>query len=96
MISDYRSGQLDTKSDQFRIITGIASLLALTIPVFGFNPVQGQIITQVFNVFILPLVIVGFLVLAGARAMAPQSEFEFSVAATGAFGDVLSGTSRYR
>ena len=53
LIEDYRSGKLDTQSTQFRIITGIAALFALTIPVFGFNPVKGQLLTQVFNVFVL-------------------------------------------
>jgi len=61
LVADYRSGKLDTSSTQFRVITGVACLLALTIPVFGFNPIKGQILTQVFNVFILPLVILGIL-----------------------------------
>jgi len=63
MLGDYNSGQLDVKSKRFKIITGIASVLALTVPVFGFNPVQGQIITQVFNVFALPLVVLSIMVL---------------------------------
>ena len=41
----------------------MVSLLALTVPVFGFNPIKGQIITQVFNVFGLPLAIFSFLYL---------------------------------
>ncbi len=69
MLSDYRSGKLDTSSKQFKIITGIASILALTIPVFSFNPIQGQILTQVFNVFVLPLVVIGFLVLANRKVL---------------------------
>ncbi|MFY0688407.1 MAG: divalent metal cation transporter [Cyclobacteriaceae bacterium] len=63
MVADYSSGKLDVKSSRFRIITGIASLLALSIPVFGFNPIKGQIITQVFNVFGLPLVVMSILIL---------------------------------
>ena len=61
LIEDYRSGKLDTTSRQFRIITGIASVLALTIPVLGFNPIKGQLLTQVFNVFVLPLVVAGMI-----------------------------------
>ena len=64
MLSDYRSGELDTKSKQFKWVTGVASAVALTIPIFGANPVQGQIVTQVFNVFVLPIVVIGFIVLA--------------------------------
>jgi len=63
MLGDYNSGKLDVQSSRFKIITGIASVLALTVPIFGFNPIKGQIITQVFNVFGLPLVVLSFLVL---------------------------------
>ena len=69
LIEDYRSGKLDTRSTQFRVITGIASVLALTIPVLGFNPIKGQILTQVFNVFVLPLVIVGIIVIINNRRL---------------------------
>jgi len=63
MFGDYSSGKLDVTSNRFRIITGIGSILALSIPAFGFNPIQGQIFTQVFNVFALPLVVISFLLL---------------------------------
>jgi manganese transport protein len=67
LIEDYRSGKLDTKSRQFRIITGVASVLALAIPVLGFNPIKGQLLTQVFNVFVLPLVVAGIIVVVNKR-----------------------------
>ena len=63
MLGDYNSGKLDVASGRFQVITGIASVLALSVPVFGFNPIQGQIFTQVFNVFALPLVVLCFLLL---------------------------------
>lgn len=63
MLGDYNTGKLDVKSKRFRLITGIGSILALSIPTFGFNPIQGQIFTQVFNVFALPLVVLSFLIL---------------------------------
>ena len=63
MLGDYSSGRLDVSSSRFKLITGVASVLALCVPVFGFNPVQGQIFTQVFNVFALPLVVGSFLFL---------------------------------
>ena len=69
LIEDYRSGKLDTQSKQFRIITGIASVLALTIPVLGFNPIKGQLLSQVFNVFVLPLVVVGIIVVINNRKL---------------------------
>lgn len=63
MIGDYNSGKLDVESKRFKGITAVASLLALCVPIFGFNPIKGQIITQVFNVFALPLVILSFFLL---------------------------------
>jgi len=63
LIADYQSGKLDTNSKQFRILAAIASVIGLAVPVFGANPVQAQILTQVFNVFILPLVIFGIMFL---------------------------------
>lgn len=63
MVSDYSSGNLDVTSRRFRVITGLASLLALSIPVFGVNPIKGQILTQVMNVFGLPLVVLSFFML---------------------------------
>ena len=69
LIEDFRSGRLDTRSRQFRIITGVASVLALTIPVLGFNPIRGQLLTQVFNVFVLPLVVAGIIVVINNRKL---------------------------
>ena len=69
MIADYQSGKLDTSSRQFKTITGFAALLALTIPLFGFNPIKGQILTQVFNVFVLPLVVFGMIVLVNRKSL---------------------------
>ncbi|MBV6639285.1 MAG: divalent metal cation transporter [Cyclobacteriaceae bacterium] len=63
MMSDYSSGKLDVSSRRFRIITAVACVIALTVPVFGFNPIKGQIITQIFNVFGLPLVVISLLIL---------------------------------
>jgi Mn2+/Fe2+ NRAMP family transporter len=57
LISDYRDGELDTSSARFRILTGIACLMGLTVPVLGANPIAAQIVTQVAGVFVLPLVI---------------------------------------
>lgn len=69
MIADYQSGNLDTGSKQFKAITGIAALLALTIPLFGFNPIKGQILTQVFNVFVLPLVVLSITILVNRKSL---------------------------
>lgn len=69
LIADYQSGKLDTNSRQFRIITAFACLFALIVPVFGSNPVEMQIVSQIFNVFVLPLVIVGIMLLINNKGL---------------------------
>jgi Mn2+/Fe2+ NRAMP family transporter len=69
LVADFRNGKLDLKSRQFKILTAVACLLSLTVPIFGFNPVQAQIITQVVNVFALPLVILGIMILINRRQL---------------------------
>jgi len=67
LIADYQSGELDTSSKQFRIITFIACLVALIGPVFGANPIEIQILSQVFNVFVLPAVILGIILIINSK-----------------------------
>lgn len=69
MIADYQQGKLDTTSKQFKIITGVACLIGLAVPIFGANPIKAQILTQVFNVFVLPLVIAGILILTNRKEL---------------------------
>lgn len=57
LIADYKNGTLDTKSHRFRILTAIACVVGLSVPILGANPIVAQIATQVANVFVLPLVI---------------------------------------
>jgi len=69
MIADYQKGKLDTSSNQFKIITGIACIVGLAVPIFGANPIKAQILTQVFNVFVLPLVIIGIIILINKKEL---------------------------
>lgn len=69
MVADYQAGKLDTSSKQFKIIAGVACLIGLTVPVLGVNPIKAQILTQVFNVFVLPLVILGIIVLTNKKEL---------------------------
>lgn len=57
LLADFKSGELDTRSKQFKVLTLVAAIVGLTVLIIGANPVEAQIITQVFNVFILPIVI---------------------------------------
>jgi len=63
LIADYREGVLDTKSKQFRVLTAIAALIGLTVPILGANPIIAQIVTQVAGVFVLPFIIAVIIVL---------------------------------
>jgi manganese transport protein len=69
LLADYQSGELDTNSKQFRIITAIACVFALIVPVYGANPIEMQILSQVFNVFVLPLVIIGIILLINNKRL---------------------------
>ena len=69
LLADYQSGTLDTNSRQFRIITAVASVVALAVPIFNANPIEIQILSQVFNVFVLPLVIIGIIVLINNKKL---------------------------
>lgn len=69
LIADYQEGKLDIKSTQFKVLTGIACLVGLTVPVLGVNPINAQILTQVFNVFVLPLVILGMMILINKKKL---------------------------
>ncbi len=69
LIADYQDGALDTGSKRFKILTGLASLVGLTVPVLGANPIAAQIATQVAGVFVLPLVIGGILYLVNRKDM---------------------------
>ncbi len=67
LVADYQSGILDTNSRQFRIITAIACLVALIGPAFGANPIEIQILSQVFNVFVLPIVVLGIILMLSSK-----------------------------
>lgn len=67
LISDYRHGEMQTGTPLFRILTGIAALAGLTIPILGTSPVITQIASQVTLVFVLPLVICLMLVMINKK-----------------------------
>jgi Mn2+/Fe2+ NRAMP family transporter len=69
LIADYKEGKLDTNSPRFRILAAIACLFGLTVPILGFQPIFAQLITQVFNVFVLPLVVAGFIYLVNHKEL---------------------------
>lgn len=79
LIADYQSGRLDTSSKQFKRITAFACLFALIVPIFGSNPVEMQILSQIFNVFVLPLVIIGIFFLINKKEVIKDAKPHFLI-----------------
>ncbi|MHB1104961.1 MAG: Nramp family divalent metal transporter [Lutibacter sp.] len=79
LLADYQSGKLDTSSRQFRIVTAIASVVALIVPVFGANPIEMQILSQVFNVFVLPIVVFGIILMVNNKKVMKGFKTGFGV-----------------
>ena len=79
LLADYQSGELDTTSRQFKVITFIACLFALIVPIFGANPIQLQILSQVFNVFVLPAVIIGIFFLTNRMDVMDGNKFSLFI-----------------
>jgi manganese transport protein len=79
LVADYQSGTLDTNSAQFRIITAIACLVALIGPAFGANPIEIQILSQVFNVFVLPIVILGIILMLQSKKVMKDYKTDLGV-----------------
>ena len=69
LIGDYKNGKMESQSVLFRVLTAVASLIGLTVPILGTNPIVAQIATQVANVFVLPLVITLILVLINRESL---------------------------
>lgn len=79
LIADYQSGILDTSSTRFRVITAIACLVALIGPAFGANPIQIQILSQVFNVFVLPIVVLGIILMLSNKKVMKEYKTSLGV-----------------
>ena len=79
LVADYQSGTLDTNSRQFRIITAVACLVALIGPAFGANPIEIQILSQVFNVFVLPIVILGIILMLSSKKVMKEYQTSLGV-----------------
>ena len=67
LISDWRSGKMETKTPLFRITCLAAALWGLVVPALGGNPVTVTILAQISNVFVLPLTVFAILWLLNRR-----------------------------
>ncbi len=67
LISDYQNKPVEYKGMTFRVLSGVAILFGLIVPVFGFRPVSAMIISQVFQVFLLPIVVLAMMYLTNRK-----------------------------
>ena len=77
LVADYRRGELDTNSTLFRILAAVACLFGLIIPILGAQPIIAQIITQVVNVFVLPIVVLGIIMLINRKDLMNEHKAGF-------------------
>lgn len=92
LISDYRHGEMQTGTPLFKVLTGIAALAGLTIPILGKSPVITQIASQVTLVFVLPLVILLIIVLLWKQKERPGILFTVLMALAFVFACIVSYT----
>lgn len=67
LIADYRGVPLDMKSPLFRILCALPLLFGLVVPVFHARPVLAMIISQSFQVFVLPIVTLSIIYLINRK-----------------------------
>ena len=63
LISDYRSGKMETDTPLFRWICLGACAWGLVVPALGGNPILVTVAAQISNVFVLPLTVLAILLL---------------------------------
>ncbi|MDR0337601.1 MAG: Nramp family divalent metal transporter [Planctomycetaceae bacterium] len=69
LLADYRSETMMPQKTEFRLLALVACLIGLAVPIFGANPIYVQVLTQVSQVFILPIVIGGITILVNRRSL---------------------------
>lgn len=67
LVSDYRSGKMETDTPLFRWVCLGACVWGLVVPALGGNPIVVTIAAQISNVFVLPLTILAILLLLNRK-----------------------------
>lgn len=58
LIGDYRDRPINYKGPLFRLLSGGGLLFGLVVPILGARPVFAMLISQLFQIFVLPVVVV--------------------------------------
>ncbi|MFC1552812.1 Nramp family divalent metal transporter [Candidatus Latescibacterota bacterium] len=94
LIADYRGVPVNMKSTGFRVLCGIALLFGLIVPVFHARPVLVMVMTQCFQIFILPLITVSIIYLLNKKEIMGQYKagfwLNFGCVATLVFAVIIS------
>jgi len=69
LISDYENRPVVYKGSRFRLMTGIALLFGLIVPAFGFKSVYAMLISQLFQIFVLPIVVIAIIYLLNRKSI---------------------------
>jgi Mn2+/Fe2+ NRAMP family transporter len=77
LISDYRNIPVKYMGASFRILSGVAILFGLTVPILQFKPVFAMIVSQAFQVFLLPIVVLAMMYLINRRDLMKESRAGF-------------------
>ncbi len=67
LIADYRNKPVKYKGPLFRILAGVAILFGLVVPVLGARPVFVMLISQLFQIFVLPVVVLAIIYLLNRK-----------------------------
>lgn len=97
LIGDFRQGELQIRTPLCRIIAAFVCFLGLMVPLLGANPIAAQIMTQIAQVFVLPLIIILMQILVNRRSVMGEHRAGvlLNIGMTGAFlfSLVISGTA---
>ncbi len=67
LIGDYRGAPVSMKSKMFRYMCGVALLFGLLVPVFHARPVIAMIVSQCFQILVLPIVTISIIYLLNRK-----------------------------
>ena len=72
LISDWRSGKMETRTVSFRILCLAAAAWGLVVPALGGNPIIVTVMAQISNVFVLPVTIIAIMWLLNKKDVMGQ------------------------
>lgn len=97
LIADFQKGELQIQTPTFRVIAAFVCCLGLMVPLLGANPVVAQIMTQIAQVFVLPLVIFLMMILVNRRSLMGKYRagiiLNLGMTASLIFSLIISGTA---